>query len=397
MENLKIGVLLPHIYVKDFDLDQFQDNSKYDEVEFYYLAKSSKYNSYLIFTRFRDKEFFLELKKKGNRVLIKSEKTHRPSPNYPVHVAISALAKMLNLQVLSSNLNLKEPKHLTNLEYLKDVEFFNKFQDFGEIAIEIGFGSGRHLLYRAENEPNTTFIGIEIHKPSIEQLLKQIEIRNLKNIYVLDFDARHFFETIPSNRVSTIYIHFPVPWDKQPHRRVIQPNFLQEAKRILKVGGILELRTDSENYFQYSLELFLREPKLKMELWKNIPIEIESKYEARWKKMKKNIYNFRLENLDSSPPKESWIVPDGGETQGEREKIEELLDYRVLEKEWFIHIRDILRLRDGRYLLSIVAGSYTYPQHQFILFNGNKIEYLIRKPLDIEINVKIDKVLRELL
>ncbi|HIO71433.1 MAG TPA: tRNA (guanosine(46)-N7)-methyltransferase TrmB, partial [Campylobacterales bacterium] len=138
---------------------------------------------------------------------------------------------MLNLQVLSSNLNLKEPKHLTNLEYLKDVEFFNKFQDFGEIAIEIGFGSGRHLLYRAENEPNTTFIGIEIHKPSIEQLLKQIEIRNLKNIYVLDFDARHFFETIPSNRVSTIYIHFPVPWDKQPHRRVIQPNFLQEAKR----------------------------------------------------------------------------------------------------------------------------------------------------------------------
>ncbi|HIC10028.1 MAG TPA: tRNA (guanosine(46)-N7)-methyltransferase TrmB, partial [Campylobacterales bacterium] len=262
---------------------------------------------------------------------------------------------------------------------------------------EIGFGSGRHLLYRAENEPNTTFIGIEIHKPSIEQLLKQIEIRNLKNIYVLDFDARHFFETIPSNRVSTIYIHFPVPWDKQPHRRVIQPNFLQEAKRILKVGGILELRTDSENYFQYSLELFLREPKLKMELWKNIPIEIESKYEARWKKMKKNIYNFRLENLDSSPPKESWIVPDGGETQGEREKIEELLDYRVLEKEWFIHVRDILRLRDGRYLLSIVAGSYTYPQHQFILFNGNKIEYLIRKPLDIEINVKIDKVLRELL
>jgi len=48
----------------------------------------------------------------------------------------------------------------------------------------VGFGSGRHLLHQAINNPDILFIGIEIHFPSIEQVLKQITIKNLHVVSV---------------------------------------------------------------------------------------------------------------------------------------------------------------------------------------------------------------------
>jgi len=388
---------LPHIYSENFDLNTFQDGSTFNQVDFIHLGQSIKNsNSYILLTKFRDKSFFLEIKKRGKKVLIKSEKSRRPSPNYPVHRAIDSFAKLMQLNIISSNLNLKESKHLAKNSYLKNIQFFRDFHPSNRVVIEIGFGSGRHLLYQAEKSRDTTFIGIEIHKPSIEQALKQIEIRGLTNLYILDFDARHFLEILPSNSVSTIYVHFPVPWDKRPHRRVIQPTFLKEAKRVLEVDGVLELRTDSENYFQSSLELFLKEPQLKMELLKNIPIDIESKYEARWRKMDKNIYNFRVYNLEKSPRKKMVEIANSSTVAGKRE-IESLVGTRVLKDEWFISFKDIFRLRDGGYIFSIVTGSYSYPENIFFLLNGNKIEYLIEKPLELEVNAEIDKYLRELL
>jgi len=31
---------------------------------------------------------------------------------------------------------------------------------------------------------------------------------------------------LSSNIADRLFVHFPVPWDKKPHRRVISPQFL---------------------------------------------------------------------------------------------------------------------------------------------------------------------------
>jgi tRNA (guanine-N7-)-methyltransferase len=388
---------LPHIYVKDFETKPFFNEVEFDEVRFSFLGHSLRSaKNYILFSKFKEKEFFLELKKRGNRVLIKSEKSSRVSPNFPIHKAISSFAKMENLEVLSSNLNLKESEHIPEDGYLKNLEFFNNnISSFdNKIEIEIGFGSGRHILHKAENNPDITFIGIEIHKASIEQVIKQIKIRNLKNLYILDFDARYFLESLPSNRISKIYVHFPVPWDKKPHRRVIQKTFLSEAKRVLEVGGVLELRTDSENYFESASKLFSETENIKVDLTKNEDIEIVSKYESRWKKLDKNIYNFQVTNLESSTEKEKFHLEKSFEIQN-RSNIPELLGQTILKNDWFINFRDIYKIQDNIFVLSLVAGSYSYPNTIFLLLNRNKIEYLIKKPLELKANVEIDKYLRE--
>ncbi|MDQ7061173.1 MAG: hypothetical protein Q9M43_08545 [Sulfurimonas sp.] len=110
-----------------------------------------------------------------------------------------------------------------------------------------------------------------------------------------------FMELVPSNRVGKVYVHFPVPWDKKPHRRVISTSFIEEANRVLNIGGQLELRTDSKNYYAYSYETFIAFNKTTLQINKNKEIAISSKYEDRWKKMEKNIYDVTMINEEESP------------------------------------------------------------------------------------------------
>ncbi len=115
-------------------------------------------------------------------------------------------------------------------EVLKEFENINF--SFRDVSIEIGFGSGKHILYQAKKNPHELFIGIEIHTPSAQQLLRQIELQNIENIWVINYDARLLLEMIASNSINRVFVHFPVPWDKKPHRRVISQSFLKEAMRV---------------------------------------------------------------------------------------------------------------------------------------------------------------------
>lgn len=124
-----------------------------------------------------------------------------------------------------------------------------------KIFLEIGFGSGRHILHLAKQNPNDIFIGLEVHTPSIEQVLKNIAISNLENLFILHFDARVLLEILPSNSLDCIFLHFPVPWNNSPSRRVFSEHFLALALRVLKKGGILELKTDDEIYFKDALNI----------------------------------------------------------------------------------------------------------------------------------------------
>lgn len=149
--------------------------------------------------------------------MLKADKITRVTPVQLVKEAINSYIQSVDGEILFSNTQNFSQKIKPNKSYLKDIDYFvNDFKTDKEIQIEIGFGSGRHLLYQAKNNPDIQFIGLEIHTPSIEQLLKQLEIQKLDNILVVNYDARLFMEFINSNKVGRVFVHFPVPWDKNP-------------------------------------------------------------------------------------------------------------------------------------------------------------------------------------
>lgn len=388
---------MPHLHIEQFN--KLELPYEKDGVRFNFYGQNTKHDDeLLISTTVENEDFFLLLKDDENKTLLKTDKLTRPASTQKVHNALLTYAKEANLNILSSNVHTTAKNiHLEKVTALKSIEYFaEKFPDADDVAIEVGFGSGRHLLHQAKKNPKTLYIGIEIHRPSIEQVLKQINIQELDNLLVLDYDARLFMELVPSNIVSQVFVHFPVPWDKKPHRRVISTSFIEEARRVLKVGGTLELRTDSENYYAYSYETFINFPKITLNIRKNSDIEVSSKYEDRWKRMEKNIYDVTMINDLESEPLNIVGGFDFDEYKGESKKLLDLGGVTKRFESGFIHFERAYALEDG-VMLRISMGSFDRPEHLYVIVRGENISYYPLTPLRSKSNLNAHKFLNGVL
>ena len=384
---------MPHIHIKSFKPVAMP--ACHEQATFHFVASNVLYkDEHLISTTLEEKSFFLLVKDGEKDVLLKSEKISRPSPTYIVKRALNAYASLSESEILSSNVDdTSKNVHLQKDEALWSIHDFAKgFPEAEDVRIEVGFGSGRHLLHQAQEHPETLFIGIEIHKPSVEQVLKQINILGLKNVILLDYDARLFLELVPSNIVSRIYVHFPVPWDKKPHRRVISTAFINESTRVLAPKGQLELRTDSENYFAYSWETFISLNRAKLMVNKNQEIAISSKYEDRWKKMEKNIYDITLINEEISPE-----IKVGGSFEFssglDEERLMRFNGTTEKTEGGFIHFERLYKTDDNRMMLRISMGSFERPEHLYVIVGSDKSYYFPTEPVPSQINFAVHKVL----
>ncbi|KLD97900.1 tRNA (guanosine(46)-N7)-methyltransferase TrmB [Aliarcobacter butzleri] len=395
---------MPHIVFEKNEL--LKTPSIKDGVSFEFIAKSYNFTStprrdeYKIAVKDQDKDFLLSIKPKDDDLMIKSDKVTRLSPVSLIKKALNYYVELNNSKILFSNTNnLQAKKELKN-EYLKDINYFvDDFKTDKEIQIEIGFGSGRHLLHQAKSNPNIQFIGLEIHYPSIEQLLKQLEIQNITNVLIVNYDARLFMEFIESNKVGRIFVHFPVPWDKKPHRRIYSNEFVNEALRVLKIDGTLELRTDSRKYFDFCTEVLTNLPKGRITIDINKDLAVSSKYEDRWKKQGKNIYDVVLEawnedeninlNYDFSFDFEANF----------NKIINSIPKKSMIEKNYFVHIEEIYTIleKDNSGLIKITMGNFDRPVTKYILIENKRISYYQGNPLPTSANIDAHKKLIEIL
>lgn len=389
---------MPHLHLESFNVISFP--AECGEVKFDFFATNQDRNDEsLIATRYKGREFFLLHKKTENKELLKSDKITRPTPNFLVKHALLAYAECSGSKILDSNVdNAPENTHLKTHDALKTIEFFaESFPREREVRIEIGFGSARHLLHQAAANPDILFIGLEIHKPSIEQALKQIVIQNLDNVMILDYDARLFLEFVPSNVVGKIYVHFPVPWDKKPHRRVISQAFLDESIRVLNVGGTLELRTDSENYYRFALETFSAPTQSRFDVRKNQDIAISSKYEDRWKRMEKNIYDvtFTCETLSPDPD----IAGDFSFTPTPISvEAVDAMGKETYKREWgFLHMERRFVIGENGRMLRLAMGSFDRPESTYVIIENGQARYFPTPPVRSSANLKAHTLLNELL
>ncbi|MCK9455439.1 tRNA (guanosine(46)-N7)-methyltransferase TrmB [Sulfurimonas sp.] len=388
---------MPHLHIEEFKEIEFPSSK--DGVSFDFIADNINHKEErLISVKVEDDEFFLLVKNEEGRNLLKSDKLTRPASTYNVHKALATYAKAANINVISSNVPQNQKNiHLQEITALKDISYFaQNFPKDREIRIEVGFGSGRHLLHQALSNPEVLFIGIEIHHPSIEQVLKQIKIKNIENILLLSYDARLFMELVPSNIVDKIYVHFPVPWDKKPHRRVISTTFIEEARRILRVGGTLELRTDSENYYAYSYSTFIEFDRTTLHISKNKDIAVSSKYEDRWKKMQKNIYDLSMINDEESLELNIEGSFDFLDINLFKDNILKL--HKEVHKfdGGFIHFERIYMLEDG-VMLRLSMGSFDKPEHLYVIVKEDMAFYYPALPLKSKSNLCAHQFLNKVL
>ena len=273
---------------------------KLGETEFLETARGR--NLTLVRTKSFDSEFFITLKPSGSKVIVKGEKITKPAKIGHLQRALEIFKECFCGPIISqafaykdSSLTEKTPLILDENEILSLV----KSSKFNKIFIEIGFGSGRHLLHQARSNQDALLIGIEIYKPAIEQVAKLAIREGLQNIALIATDARVLLSLLPAGCLQRVFLHFPVPWDDAPHRRVISDEFASQIARTLGRSGRFELRTDSEEYFLYAMQKlspYVQRKAGEISHFKNRDAAIASKYEDRWRKMDKNIYDLIYEN-----------------------------------------------------------------------------------------------------
>jgi len=390
---------MPHIKVKPFDASIVEEQIPKSSL-LTFCAKAIGADEELWGVEFGGEEFLLQYKLDSNGdAQLKYDKVTRPLRVNLLKEALAKTAKELNLEIKSANIAISHTKAPLASEYFKKIEDFEtEVYPKEKLSVEVGFGSGKHLLYQAKKNPDTLYIGLEIHTPSAQQVLKQIELQGLENIWVVNYDARLFLEMLPSNSCEQIFVHFPVPWDKKPHRRVISPSFLKESMRVLRKEGRLELRTDSDNYFWYALETFFGESvsKTQVEVRKNEALEVTSKYEARWLRQEKDIYDVYVKCLTHSKPKPLEIDFHFDGVEYIRGTEEKLSKNAMVFDEFFIHFERLFKIGDEKLLIKCAFGSFDRPEHKYILIGKEGCRYFASQPVKTMVNYMAHQKMREI-
>lgn len=173
-----------------------------------------------------------------------------------------------------------------------------------QIFLEIGFGDGDHLAAQSERRRDIGFIGAEVFKNGVANLLSLItgiklgselgqEIGLLPgradNLRVYGDDMRCLFPLLPDASIDRIFLLFPDPWPKKRHasRRFINPDNLKAMARILKPGGILRVATDHKIYKSWTLRQMHECPDFRWTAqcgndWKHEPADwVQTKYQRK--------------------------------------------------------------------------------------------------------------------
>lgn len=122
--------------------------------------------------------------------------------------------------------------------------------------IEIGFGSGDHLLARIQERPGDFFIGIEVFRNGIAHFVKGLFPKDYARVRLFSGTAETFLPTLPEGCVDGLWILFPDPWPKRRHhkRKILQTSFVNQCARCLKPGGTLVFASDDAQYVAWAEE-----------------------------------------------------------------------------------------------------------------------------------------------
>ena len=93
------------------------------------------------------------------------------------------------------------------------------FGDARPLHLEIGFGGGEHLAYRADLLPDHGFIGCEPFVNGVATALGHIRDGALGNVRLHMGDALEVLQRLPDVSLAMVYLLHPDPWPKARHAK----------------------------------------------------------------------------------------------------------------------------------------------------------------------------------
>jgi len=157
----------------------------------------------------------------------------------------------------------KKLQRFAELETFKNVLQFPKeisgkwHQHFGNknpVTLELACGKGEYAVGLSELYPGRNFIGVDLKGNRIWVGAKKALQNNLSNVAFLRTQIDQIAEYFSPEEVYEIWITFPDPQlrKSKAKKRLTHPKFLRLYKQFLVPGGLIHLKTDSPDLYQFT-------------------------------------------------------------------------------------------------------------------------------------------------
>ena len=149
-------------------------------------------------------------------------------------------------------------KHFTNvLEYPQEMQgkWNTFFKNESPITLELACGKGEYAVGLGKMYTDRNFIGIDIKGNRIWRGAKTALDDGLFNVAFIRSHIDKVTDYFAPGEVSEIWITFPDPQlrGSRAKKRLTHPKFLRLYKKILRKDGLVNLKTDSPDLYQFTL------------------------------------------------------------------------------------------------------------------------------------------------
>ncbi|TXB67990.1 tRNA (guanosine(46)-N7)-methyltransferase TrmB [Phaeodactylibacter luteus] len=131
------------------------------------------------------------------------------------------------------------------------------FHNDNPIVLELACGRGEYTLGMGRMSPNRNFIGVDVKGARIWKGAGAALEENLENVAFLRTRIEQLSLFFEPGEVSEIWITFPDPFlrESKANRRLTAPRFLDTYKKLLRPDGLIHLKTDEPNLYEFTLEV----------------------------------------------------------------------------------------------------------------------------------------------
>ncbi|WP_316750578.1 tRNA (guanosine(46)-N7)-methyltransferase TrmB [Pedobacter gandavensis] len=130
------------------------------------------------------------------------------------------------------------------------------FKNEQPIVLELACGKGEYSVNMAKFFPEKNFIGIDLKGNRIWRGARTGVDENIENLAFLRIQIEDLTEYFAKGEVDEIWITFPdpQPQDSREKKRLTYDRFLDMYKILLKPGGRVNLKTDNDGLYAYTVE-----------------------------------------------------------------------------------------------------------------------------------------------
>jgi tRNA (guanine-N7-)-methyltransferase len=131
------------------------------------------------------------------------------------------------------------------------------FRNQNPIIVELGCGKGEYTTGLSERYPLKNYIGVDIKGARMWRGAKTAHEKKVNNAAFLRTRIEFINSFFAEDEVDEIWLTFPDPHPEKrnSNKRLTCPWFLNNYRRFLKDNGVIHLKTDSYDLFQYTRNL----------------------------------------------------------------------------------------------------------------------------------------------